>query len=130
MAKPAIEVEGTRELRRLLRQIESKDIKDALKAANKGAAVIIADDAKTKVPVRSGRLKKSIAGRGSQSSGSIKAGSAARVPYAGAIHFGWGRRNIRPQMFLTDAMRDKLPEARDVYEDLMAEVWKIIESRF
>jgi HK97 gp10 family phage protein len=130
VAKPAIEVEGVRELRRLLRKIESKDIKDALKAANKGAAEVIAAEAKTRTPVRSGRLQKTVKGTGTQASGSIKAGTAARVPYAGVIHFGWGRRNIRPQPFLTDAMSKKLPDARDVYEDLMAEVWKIIESRF
>lgn len=129
-AKPFIEVTGTSELRRLLRKVESKDINKALREANKGAANVIAERAKELVPVSSGRLKKSIGSRASQSSGSIKAGSAGRVPYAGPIHFGWFRRSIKAQPFLNDAISDKLSEAREVYDELMAEVFKIIGSRF
>ena len=130
MPKPFIEVAGTAELRRLLRKVESKDIKKALRDANKGSADIIAQHAKTLAPSRSGKLAKSVGSTASQASGAIKAGSAGRVPYAGAIHFGWRARNIEPQPFLNAAISDKLPDARDVYEELMAEVFRIIESRF
>jgi len=126
--KPAIEVEGLKELSRLLRKVEGSDIQNALKAANKGAATVVSEGAKDLVPVRSGRLQKSIKASGTLSSGSVKAGTAARVPYAGPIHYGWGKRGIKPQRFLTDAMREKLPEARDVYEETYLQVMRLIET--
>jgi len=126
--RPAIEVEGTRELRRALRKVESTDIKRALKDANKGAAEVIKDEVVSRVPVRSGRLKKSIKAAGTQAKGSVKAGTAARVPYAGPIHYGWAARNIKPNKFLTDSVSAKMADARDVYEELMDEVMRVIES--
>jgi HK97 gp10 family phage protein len=128
MADPRIEVDGVKELQRLLRKVESKEINKAIRSANKSSANVIAEEAKTIVPVRSGRLQRSIKAQGSQSSGSVKAGSAARVPYAGVIHFGWPERNIKAQPFLERAVTSKLPEARTVYADLMYEVMRVIES--
>jgi len=130
MADPKIEVEGARELRRLLRKVESKEINKAIRSANKASAEVIRDRAREIAPVASGRLKRSIAAKGSQSSGSVKAGSAARVPYAGPIHYGWPSRNIKKQPFLLEAVSDKLPDARDVYEELMSEVMRVIESTY
>ena len=126
--KPAIEVEGLKEITRLLRKVEKTEIDKGLRQANKGAAEVVAAEAKDIVPVRSGRLKKSIGAKGDLSSGSIKAGTKGRVPYAGVIHWGWGRRRIFPQKFLSGAIRNKLPEARDVYEELFDEIMRVIET--
>ena len=127
--KPAIEVEGTKELRRIIKRIEGKEIKDAMKAANKGAAEVIAVEADRTVPVTSGSLQKSIRATGAQASGSVKVGSKAKVPYAGVIHYGWPARGIKPQPFVTEALQEKLGEARTIYEDLMTAVIQLLESK-
>lgn len=128
MAKPAITVDA-RDLRRTIKRIESKELDDALKAANKGAATVIADESEKHVPVTSGALKGSIRATGAKSVGSVKVGSKARVPYAGPIHYGWPARNIEPQEFVTEAIQQKLGDARDVYDELIAVVMAALESR-
>lgn len=124
-AVAGLKVEGLRELQRQLKQTEDKEMQKSLRKANKGAAEIVADEARDRVPVRSGRLKASIGARGSNRSATVKAGTAARVPYAGAIHFGWRARNILPQPFLYDALGDKW---HDVYRNYEAEIESIIRS--
>ena len=132
MAKPAaqIQVEGLRDVRNAVRKLKSKELNDALKRSNKESAEIVAEAARTgdEVPVNSGRLKKSIKASGSQASGSVKAGTAARVPYAGVIHWGWPERNIKPQPFLSEALADKIDIVTETFEELFSEVLRILES--
>lgn len=127
--KPSVEIEGAKELRRILKRIESKELKKAVSAANKASANVIAEEAKTTVPVVSGSLQKAIRATGSQASGSVKVGSAA-VQYAGPIHYGWPGHNIEAQPFVTEALNEgALSEARDIYEELIAEVVRLVESK-
>jgi len=132
MAKPAaqIQVEGLRDVRNAVRKLKSKDLNDALKRSNRESAEIVADAARTgdAVPVASGRLKKSIKASGSQASGAVKAGTAARVPYAGVIHWGWSSRNIEPQPFISEALADKIDIVTTTFEELFSEVLRILES--
>lgn len=110
--KPAIEVEGARELRRKLRDVEGSAAD--LKAAHKAAADIVAEQARFEVPVRSGRLKATIRPLASKTRAQVAAGRGKQVPYAGPVHFGWPTRPnrqkgwrggpIRPQPFLYDAV--------------------------
>lgn len=53
-------------------------------------------------PRRSGRLRASIKANKAKSKAVIRAGSA-RVPYAGAINYGWRARNIDPSNFMQRA---------------------------
>tara|TARA_R110000744_G_scaffold78022_1_gene154007 strand:- start:989 stop:1402 length:414 start_codon:yes stop_codon:yes gene_type:complete len=124
-----IEVEGIRSLQKQLRTLDDKALKAELRKVNKDAATIVADEAKNLVPVRSGRLKASIGARGGQRDASVKAGSEARVPYAGPIHFGWAARNIRPQPFLYDALGKKWKEVYGAYEKNMANLVKKVNKR-
>ena len=124
-AMAGVKVEGLRDLQKQLRQAQDKDMQAALRKANKGAAEIVADEARNKVPVRSGRLKASIGARGSQRSATVKAGTAARVPYAGPIHFGWRARNITPQPFLYEALGEKWD---NVYKDYEHQIQKLINE--
>ena len=131
MAKPAaaIQVEGLRDVRAAVRKLKSKELNDALKRSNRESAEIVAEAARTgDVPVNSGRLKKSIKASGSQASGAVKAGTAARVPYAGVIHWGWPSRNIEPQPFLSEALADKIDVVTATFEELFSEVLRILES--
>ncbi len=99
-------IAGADEVRRKIRNMQDAVSKTAakseLKALHGDAAKIVEQDALGRAPVRSGRLRESIRSSGTQKAGVVRAGFA-RVPYAGPIHFGWAKRNIRPQPFLYDA---------------------------
>lgn len=120
----AIKVEGLKELQRDLRRAQNKDTAKAIREAGKAAAKIVADDASSKAPRVSGRLAGSIKPQAQSTSARVKAGSASRVPYAGPIHFGWGRRNIEPNPFLYDALGDKWAEVYEAYEENLESISK------
>ena len=91
MAQPAVRVEGGRELRRKFREV-GDDMTD-LKDLHKELADDVAGTAKTKTPVRSGRLRNSVRGSGTKTAARVRAGNNRKsgptsVPYAGRIHFG------------------------------------------
>jgi hypothetical protein len=94
------EVEGLRQLIRDLQilGVEVDDIKDVFADfASQGARL-----AAGMAPKRSGRLAASIRGNRAKSRATVSAGSA-RVPYAGAINYGWPKRNIRGSQFMQKA---------------------------
>lgn len=65
--------------------------------------LIITRSASSHVPVKSGRLQRSLrAGRG-KTKAVARAGSS-RVPYGPIIHYGWPSRKIPARPFLTDAV--------------------------
>jgi len=130
MAQPAVRIEGGRELRRKFREV-GDDMTD-LKDLHKELADDVAGTAKTKTPVRSGRLRNSIRGSGTQTAARVRAGNNRKsgptsVPYAAPIHFGWGRRGIKPQPFLYEALDDRRQEVIDRYND---EIDSIIRKVF
>ena len=59
-----------------------------MKSVTKAAAEKIVPYAKKSVPVQTGKLRDSIKAEGTRRYARIKAGTAARVPYARAIHSG------------------------------------------
>lgn len=129
MAKrPAIEVEGARELKRIIRKLNKQELRDEMKEANFNAASIIADEAADRAPKRTGRLANSIRANKAVAYGAVKAGSAARVPYAGPIHYGWPARGIRAQPFINEAIEARLGEARKGYEEAVRKLAKKLES--
>jgi hypothetical protein len=135
-AEVGIRVEGADELRRALRQA-GNGLSAALAAANKNAASIVVRSALPYVPVRTGRLKRSVRALGSQRSGRAVAGRRA-VPYAAAIHWGRrrgnvgsppgnrkGRNPIAANPFLWEAAQRELPRIEPEYRD---EVQRIIDA--
>lgn len=142
MAKPTITVEGADELRRTLRQMQDKGLKDELKKANKSAAEVVVARALPNVPFRSGRLKKSVKALGSQRDGRVKAGNATNIDYAGAIHWGrkvgsvgWAPNNrmganpITGRPFLYNAAQAAEDQVRDVYADRIDRLLDSIRGR-
>jgi len=122
VAKPAITIEGAREVRKAFKEAGAmKELKDA----HKQAAAVVVKDAVLLVPKRSGALSKSIRAAGLQSSAEVRAGRAS-VPYAGPIHFGWPNRPnkakkwrggpIRPNPFLYKAVDRRRNDVLKVYE--------------
>jgi HK97 gp10 family phage protein len=75
-----------------------------IKAAGSQAGEIVAREARTLVPVRTGALRNTIKVTKALRSVSVRAGNNGKVPYANPIHWGWFKRNIKPQPFFTKAL--------------------------
>lgn len=100
-----IEVHGAKELRRKIKQAEDQGLKEELKAAYTGAAKLVAAGAKLRVPVRSGDLRDTIRPMNQVSRAVVAAGRGKVNDYAGVIHWGDPKRNIRSQPFFHEEIK-------------------------
>lgn len=112
-------VQGARQLRRTLKAA-GQDLGD-LKAAHAAAGAVVLPRAKGKAPRRSGALAGNIRASAAASSLTLRAGGA-RVPYAGPIHWGWAKRNIRPQPWIYEEINNSQPFLVRVYEDAVGRI--------
>lgn len=101
-------VEGLTKVVRNLQALglDVDDLKDAFSAIAAEGAQIAAGFA----PRRSGALAASIRGNRAKSKAVVAAGKA-RVPYAGAINYGWPKRGIKAQGFMQKADAAMRPRA-------------------
>lgn len=100
------------------------DMKD-LTAINREVADKVVGEARGRAPVRSGRLRRSIKPKATQTRAAVRAGGGSGknlVLYAGPIHFGWFLRNIDPQPFLYDALDARKDEIVRRYERRVAQL--------
>jgi HK97 gp10 family phage protein len=122
MEQSGVKVKGLRSVTKALQNIgvPNKEITDAAKRS----ADRVVNEAKTLAPVRSGALRDSIriAARATGRVG-ISAGNNGRVPYANPIHWGWFKRNIKPQPFFIKAIG---LTRNDVYQDYLQELEGLI----
>lgn len=95
-----------------------------LKSAHKEVADVVTAAGRPNTPRRSGRLAASMRPGATQTAAIVRAGGA-RVPYANAIHWGYRRRNIAAQPWLSDAARAKEPTWYDIYR---TEIEKILDQ--
>lgn len=117
-----VEVEGLKELRKALKQVDANFPK-ALQRANKRAAEIVAARARSKVPVRSGRAASTMRATATQTYGAVKFGGA-KAPYAAWLDFGGrvGRNNsiVRPYRrsgrYVYPALAEVRPRVIDTYK--------------
>lgn len=116
-----IKVEGLEELRRQFADAP-KEMRKQLRVANKAAAAPIVERAQVLVPVRSGTLRRSIKATSNVTDAFVKAGGVNAVPYAGIIHFGWPKRNIRPRPFLYQAADQRIDQVHAAYEKAAAKL--------
>lgn len=114
MARPLATVEGARRLRATLRA--AGDNLDGLKAANQAVADVVTQRTRSKVPVRSGRLRGTVRGSGTKTAAVVRAGYKS-LPYGGPIHWGWPARKIKAQPFMVDAAHETENRWRRLYED-------------
>lgn len=117
MADGAVRVEGARELRRTLKAA-GQDVQD-LKDAHAGAGSIVIGAARP--PHRSGRLAASQRAGATATAATVRAGRKS-VPYAQVIHWGWGKRHIAANPWLSRAARDTEPAWTRLYEDAVERV--------
>jgi len=125
-------IEGNRELRAKMRKA-GEDVTQ-FKDLHQEIADDVAGVAKTKVPVRTGKLKRSIKPKAYNTLARIEAGNRAKnfrtgVQYAGPIHFGWAARHvfIRPNPFMYDALDARRDEVQAAYQ---AEVKALVNRIF
>lgn len=97
-----IKVEGLREFQRALRGLDA-DLPKALRKALNNAVNIVVDDAKPRIPRRSGRMAASLKAQSSQTKARIK-GGGNRAAYFGWIDFG-GKRKGRGGGIVTRPFR-------------------------
>jgi hypothetical protein len=113
-------------LRQLSRDLEKTGVSVSdLRAAFGGIAKEAASLASGFAPRRSGRLAASIRGSTAKNYATVSAGSKA-VSYAGAINYGWRRRNIVGAGFLQRADSVIRPH---VLRDLTAAVDRLLRDK-
>lgn len=94
-----VKVEGLARLQRQIRRLDP-EMQKALRVELKQVGEVVARDARSRVPVRSGRARDSIKVQVNNKGVFIKGGTAKRVPYYGWLDFGGelspaGRRRNR-----------------------------------
>lgn len=122
-SRTGIRVEGLRETVRALERF-GVDVED-LKEAFGSIARDVAADAAALVPVDSGALQASIRPAKTKNKAIVRAGTGTRVPYAGAINYGWPARGIPATEFLTGpANADPAGKAKQIDANLEALIRK------
>jgi HK97 gp10 family phage protein len=96
-----------------------------IKAAGSEAGELVANQARSLVPVKSGALRNSIRVSKALNRVSVSAGNNKSVPYANPIHWGWFKRNIKPQPFFIKALGITRDE---VYQNYYRSLDKLIAS--
>lgn len=116
-------VDGARRLRTTLKAAGS-DLSD-LKAANRRAAETVLPVARSIAPIKDGDLRATLRPAATARAGIVRAGFK-RVPYAGVIHWGWPKKNIKSQPYLTTAAQITEPFWVEAYEqDLREAILKV-----
>lgn len=123
MNQPAgIKVRGFNQAIKALKDLGVPD--DEIKRAGSESGELVANEARTLVPVRTGKLRDSIRVSKTLRKVTIQAGnnrkSKSGIPYANPIHWGWFKRNIKPQPFFVKALGITRDEVYRNYYDQLA----------
>ena len=126
--QPGVKIKNMREINRALSNIGVP--KDAIKDAGKESGELVASEARSLAPVRTGALRDSIrVGATARGKITILAGnnrtSKSAVPYANPIHWGWFKRHIRPQPFFVKALGYTRAE---IYENYITKMGTLIKE--
>ena len=124
--QPGVKVKNLREINKALAAVGVP--KDAVKAAGKESGELVASEARSLAPVRTGALRNSIrVGATARGKITVLAGnnrsSSSGVPYANPIHWGWFKRHIRPQPFFVTALGYTRSE---IYDNYFKQMQKLI----
>lgn len=114
-----VQVYGLNNLKRTMKQA-GVDVKE-LSKINREAATLVANASKLPAPKRSGRLAASIRAGATQKAGVVRAGRKS-LPYANPIHWGWFRRGIRAQPWLSNTAQATESGWRPLYEQHIDDV--------
>jgi hypothetical protein len=95
---PRVRVRGLAEAQRDLRKTD-QELAGEIRKGLKGAAEVVAAGARVRAPHRSGRLAASIKPSATNRAVAIR----SSLVYAQPIHWGWPKRNIKPNRFIERA---------------------------
>lgn len=123
-----VKVDGARELRAALKKA-GIDLTDEIKDAHADVADVVFARARQLVPVAPvsmtsavpGLLKDTLRTSGTKTAAIVRAGKK-KVPYAGPIHWGWFKRNIKPSLFLSRAAAETEQAWINVYNKFIDDV--------
>lgn len=126
--QPGVKIKNMREINRALSNVGVP--KDAVKAAGKESGELVASEARSLAPVRTGALRDSIrVGATATGKITILAGnnrtSKSAIPYANPIHWGWFKRHIVPQPFFVKALGYTRAE---IYENYITKMGTLIKE--
>jgi HK97 gp10 family phage protein len=117
-----IKVVGLNEAIRALRAIGVPSAEIGL--ASQEAGELVANRARSLVPVRTGALRATIKAKKIARKVVVSAGNNTRVPYANPIHFGWNYdkknlqpKNIRPRPFFSNALTSTRSQVYQIFFD-------------
>ena len=105
MAEANISIQGVKEVTDSLNKM-ARDLESNIEL-NKELSTTLSQKASAMAPKLTGALASSIVGNPSAEKAQILAGSAA-VPYAGVIEYGWPKKNIQAQPYLTTTVNNNL----------------------
>lgn len=108
-----VRVEGLNKTVRALQGfgVEVQDLKGVFSEISAEGARLASSFA----PKHSGRLSGTVRGNKAKNKAVVIAGRA-RVPYAGAINYGWPKRHIKPALFMQRADAALAPRAVEMLE--------------
>lgn len=113
-------------LNQAIKALQAIGVPDSeIKEAGTRSGELVANQARSLVPVKTGRLRNSIRVSKALRKVSISAGNNTKIPYANPIHWGWFKRNIKPQPFFVRALGITRTE---VYQNYYRELDKLIKS--
>jgi hypothetical protein len=126
-----VQVLGLKQLRATMRKagVDMTQFKEP----NQHAADIVAPVAKGRAPIgttdkKPQHLYMTVRASATQTAGIIRAGNNTTVPYANPIHWGWVRRNIRPNPFVSVAAQQTEPIWTEVYWAWLQKIIQQIEG--
>ena len=119
MANEPLKIKNLNNVIRALKQLETPA--SEISAAGMEAAKIVIRYANLPqavggAPERTGALKRSMRPAKVQRGAKVRAGGA-KVPYANPIHWGWFKRNIKPNPFFYRALGKNVDEIYKTYAD-------------
>lgn len=103
-ATPGVQIEGMRRLRSTLKRAGA-DMAD-FTTINKQVAQIVVPVAVASTPIGPadrGHISRTVRGGGNRTAAIIRVGNNTTFPYANPLHWGWFRRNIRPNPWVSRA---------------------------
>jgi hypothetical protein len=126
-----IEIQGLRQAQRIIGRLDA-DFKKRFKDIHKGAADIVAEEARKLAPKQSGRLRNDIRTSGTTKGGVVRVGRK-KIPYAGRVMFGdpitfrdrlmrRAQRRRVPQPFIYKAADLQFRNVVDYYNDELEQI--------
>jgi HK97 gp10 family phage protein len=129
-----IKVAGLNEAIRNLRAIGVPSAE--IGQASQEAGELVANRARSLVPVRTGALRATIKAKKIARKVVVSAGNNNRVPYANPIHFGWAydkvnlqAKNIRPRPFFSNALTSTRQQVYQIFFGNMEKLFQKYSNR-